>query len=61
MAIAESLAQLDGKTVLIVGAVGAVRPLAETRDAFLTKQGTQGKTIIQVASHRPGEETGTHR
>jgi NADPH:quinone reductase-like Zn-dependent oxidoreductase len=28
---------------------GAVRPLAETRDAFLTKQGTQGKTIIQVA------------
>lgn len=28
---------------------GAVRPLAEARDAFLTKQGTQGKTIIQVA------------
>ena len=28
---------------------GAVRPLAETRDAFLTKAGTQGKTIIQVA------------
>jgi NADPH:quinone reductase-like Zn-dependent oxidoreductase len=28
---------------------GAVRPLAETRDAFLTKEGTQGKTIIQVA------------
>jgi len=28
---------------------GAVRPLAETRDAFLTKQRTQGKTIIQVA------------
>lgn len=27
---------------------GAVRPLAEARDAFLTKQGTQGKTIIQV-------------
>ncbi len=29
--------------------VGAVRPLAETRDAFLRKQGTPGKTIIQVA------------
>ena len=28
---------------------GAVRPMAETRDAFLTKQRTQGKTIIQVA------------
>ena len=28
---------------------GAVRPLAETRDAFLTKKGSQGKTIIQVA------------
>jgi len=28
---------------------GAVRPLAETRDAFLTKESTQGKTIIQVA------------
>jgi NADPH:quinone reductase-like Zn-dependent oxidoreductase len=29
--------------------VGAVRPLAEARDAFLTKQGTPGKIIIQVA------------
>lgn len=29
--------------------VGAVRPLAETRDAFLRKQATPGKTIIQVA------------
>jgi len=29
--------------------VGAVRPLAETREAFLRKQGTPGKTIIQVA------------
>jgi NADPH:quinone reductase-like Zn-dependent oxidoreductase len=29
--------------------VGAVRPLAETRDAFLTRQRIQGKTIIQVA------------
>jgi len=29
--------------------VGAVRPLAETREAFLTKQDTQGKTIIKVA------------
>jgi NADPH:quinone reductase-like Zn-dependent oxidoreductase len=29
--------------------VGAVRPLAETRDAFLRKQGIPGKTIIQVA------------
>jgi NADPH:quinone reductase-like Zn-dependent oxidoreductase len=28
---------------------GAVRPLAETRDAFLTKEGIYGKTIIQVA------------
>jgi NADPH:quinone reductase-like Zn-dependent oxidoreductase len=28
--------------------VGAVRPLAETRDAFLHKQGTSGKIIIQV-------------
>ena len=29
--------------------VGAVRPLAETRDAFLRKQGIPGKTIIQIA------------
>jgi NADPH:quinone reductase-like Zn-dependent oxidoreductase len=29
--------------------VGAVRPLAETRDAFLHKQGIPGKTVIQVA------------
>jgi len=29
--------------------VGAVRPLAEARDAFLTKQDTPGKIIIQVA------------
>jgi NADPH:quinone reductase-like Zn-dependent oxidoreductase len=29
--------------------VGAVSSLAETRDAFLTKEGTRGKTIIQVA------------
>jgi NADPH:quinone reductase-like Zn-dependent oxidoreductase len=29
--------------------VGAVRPLADARDAFLTKQGTPGKIIIQVA------------
>jgi NADPH:quinone reductase-like Zn-dependent oxidoreductase len=29
--------------------VGAVRPLAETRDAFLHKQGTPGKIIIQVS------------
>ena len=29
--------------------VGAVRPLAETRDAFLHKQGTSGKIIIQVS------------
>jgi NADPH:quinone reductase-like Zn-dependent oxidoreductase len=29
--------------------VGAVRPLAETRDAFLRKQGIPGKTVIQVA------------
>src|SRR5215469_2310981 len=29
--------------------VGAVRTLAETRDAFLTKQATPGKIIIQVA------------
>jgi NADPH:quinone reductase-like Zn-dependent oxidoreductase len=29
--------------------VGVVRPLAEARDAFLTKQGTPGKIIIQVA------------
>jgi NADPH:quinone reductase-like Zn-dependent oxidoreductase len=29
--------------------VGAVRPLAETRNAFLRKQGTPGKTIIQIA------------
>ena len=29
--------------------VGAVRTLAETRDAFLHKQGIPGKTIIQVA------------
>ena len=29
--------------------VGAVRPLAEARDAFLTKQATPGKIIIQVA------------
>lgn len=29
--------------------MGAVRPLAEARDAFLTKQGTPGKIIIQVA------------
>jgi NADPH:quinone reductase-like Zn-dependent oxidoreductase len=29
--------------------VGAVRPLDETRDAFLRKQGIPGKTIIQVA------------
>jgi NADPH:quinone reductase-like Zn-dependent oxidoreductase len=28
--------------------VGAVRPLAETRDAFIRKQATAGKTIIQV-------------
>jgi NADPH:quinone reductase-like Zn-dependent oxidoreductase len=28
--------------------VGAVRPLAETRDAFLHKPGIPGKTIIQV-------------
>ena len=28
--------------------VGAVHPLAETRDAFLHKQHTSGKTIIQV-------------
>lgn len=30
-------------------AVGAVRPLAETREAFLNKQRTPGKTVIQVA------------
>jgi NADPH:quinone reductase-like Zn-dependent oxidoreductase len=29
--------------------VGAVRPLGETRDAFLRKQGIPGKTVIQVA------------
>ena len=29
--------------------VGAIRPLAETRDAFLHKSGTSGKVIIQVA------------
>jgi NADPH:quinone reductase-like Zn-dependent oxidoreductase len=29
--------------------VGAVCTLAETRDAFLRKQGTPGKTIIRVA------------
>jgi NADPH:quinone reductase-like Zn-dependent oxidoreductase len=29
--------------------VGAVRPLTETRDAFLHRQGGQGKTIVQVA------------
>ncbi len=29
--------------------VAAVRPLAETRDAFLHKQGTPGKIIIQVS------------
>jgi NADPH:quinone reductase-like Zn-dependent oxidoreductase len=29
--------------------VGAVRPLAETRDAFLRKRGIPGKTIIQIA------------
>jgi NADPH:quinone reductase-like Zn-dependent oxidoreductase len=29
--------------------VGAVRPLAETREAFLHKQGTPGKIIIQVS------------
>jgi hypothetical protein len=29
--------------------VDAVRPLAETRDAFLHRPGGQGKTIIQVA------------
>jgi NADPH:quinone reductase-like Zn-dependent oxidoreductase len=29
--------------------VGAVRPLTETRDAFLHRPGGQGKTIVQVA------------
>ncbi|SHF62111.1 NADP-dependent oxidoreductase [Streptoalloteichus hindustanus] len=29
--------------------VGAVRPLAEAREAFVTKAGTVGKTVIQVA------------
>jgi NADPH:quinone reductase-like Zn-dependent oxidoreductase len=29
--------------------VGAVRPLAETRSAFLNKDGIQGKTVIQVS------------
>jgi NADPH:quinone reductase-like Zn-dependent oxidoreductase len=29
--------------------VGSIRPLAEARDAFLAKQGTPGKIIIQVA------------
>lgn len=29
--------------------VGAVRPLAETRDAFLRKRGIPGKTIIEIA------------
>jgi NADPH:quinone reductase-like Zn-dependent oxidoreductase len=29
--------------------VGAFRPLAETRDAFMHRSGGQGKTIIQLA------------
>jgi NADPH:quinone reductase-like Zn-dependent oxidoreductase len=35
--------------------VGAVRPLAETADAFARHRGTRGKTIIQVAPDEEGE------
>ncbi|NGO70558.1 NADP-dependent oxidoreductase [Streptomyces boncukensis] len=36
----------DGR---LVPPVGPVRELADTRDAFLAKKGTPGKTVIQVA------------
>ena len=35
--------------------VGAVRPLAETADAFARRRRTPGKTIIQVAGDEKGE------
>ena len=35
--------------------VGAVRPLAETADAFARHRRTAGKTIIQVATDHGGE------
>jgi hypothetical protein len=33
----------------LIPPVGAVRPLAETRSAFLNKQRIPGKTVIQVS------------